>query len=151
MVITQSKVFFVAHFFVMKPILNTPSAHCDHDPHLDREDVEVKRRCVKGLQQVWIQEGCAGPSCNPGSSKGKFAGKLWFLYVFVLRFRALSTNSRMFFSRDKLQPVFVLFFFRTSFLAFPYSCLKIPHFNPPSRFLPYNPTSHYASTVHVPV
>ena len=111
MVITQSKVFFVAHFFVMKPILNTPSAQCDHDPHLDREDVEVKRRCVKGLQQVWIQEGCAGPSCNPGSSKGKFAGKLWFLYVFVLRFRALSTNSRMFFFPGQTATCFRPLFF----------------------------------------
>ena len=42
----------------------------------------MKRRCVKGLQQVWILEGCAGPSCDPGWSKGKCgkcAGKLWFL------------------------------------------------------------------------
>ena len=66
---------------------------------LHREDVEVKRRCVKGLQQVWVLEGCADPSCDPGWSKGKCgtcAGKLWFLS----QKRALSTSSGIFFSPE---------------------------------------------------
>ena len=71
--------------FVMKSVITQPASHCDCDPQVDREDVEVKRRCVKSLQQVWIQCWSDLRSWLVQNLRGDFV-------ILMLKYGALSTS-----------------------------------------------------------